>query len=117
MFGAGDGPEKLHNFLGAKNDRQFLWLLGRGDDLFKGPVLLESDFVKETQRANCNENRTGRQFLFIRQIDLVGTNLLRSQHFRRLAKMSGEKGEQSDVPDAALDLVLSALPVHGPSRC
>src|SRR5580700_2041289 len=50
-LGAGDGPEKFHNFFGAKNDWQFLWLLGRGDDFFKGPVLFESDFVKETQRA------------------------------------------------------------------
>jgi hypothetical protein len=80
VLGNRDTVEKLNDFLWAKNDRKLLRFLRSWNDLFESPVLLERDFVKEAKRSNGDENRADRQLLFIPQVNLVSTNLLRSKH-------------------------------------
>jgi hypothetical protein len=55
---------------------QFLRLFRSGDDVFEGPVLFETDFIQEAKCGNGNKDRTGSQLLFLRQVDLIGTNSL-----------------------------------------
>jgi hypothetical protein len=43
---------------------------------------MECHFVKKTQSGYGDEDGTGSELLFVGQIDLVRTNLLRSQYFR-----------------------------------
>lgn len=57
---AGNTGKKLQDFLGTKHDRQGLRLFRSGDDLFEGPVLLESDLIQEAECGNGNQDRTGR---------------------------------------------------------
>jgi hypothetical protein len=55
---------------------------GRGDDVFETPIPMGCDFVKKTQGGYGDEDGTGSQLPFDGQIDLVRTNLFRSQYFR-----------------------------------
>lgn len=50
-----------------------------GDGVIDIPGLFEGHFVEEAKRRNRDENRTGRQLLFVGQMDLVGANLLKAQ--------------------------------------
>jgi hypothetical protein len=74
--------QKLQDFLGTEDHRQGLRPFRSGDDVGEGPVLFESDFIQEAKRGNGNEDRTGSQLLFLRQVDLIGTNLSSDKSFR-----------------------------------
>ena len=63
-------------------------LLGRRDDVFETPIPMKCDFVKETQGGYGDEDGTGRELLFVGQVDLVRANLLRAEYFRRLIEMA-----------------------------
>jgi hypothetical protein len=71
--------KKSNHFLGAENHGQRLRLFRSGDDVLEGPVLLESHFVEEAKCGNGDEDRTGSQLPFFRQLELISTNLLRPQ--------------------------------------
>src|SRR6516225_10748243 len=97
VLDTGHAVEELNDFLGAENNREFLRLLRSWNDRCERPVPFEGDFVQETKCRNSGENRTGSQLLFGRQIDLVGTNLFRSQQFRGLAEMAREHGDLDHI--------------------
>src|SRR5438128_2279168 len=50
-------------------------------------MLVECLVIKETQRGYSRADRTGCQFLFHCQVDLVRANLLRTEHFWRSAEV------------------------------
>ena len=81
VLGIGHATEKVPDLFRAENDGQFLGFLGGGDDVFKAPVFVERDLVKETQGGDGDEDGTGSQFLFVGQVDLVRPNVLRTQDF------------------------------------
>jgi hypothetical protein len=111
MLGNCDTVEKMNDFLGAKNYRQFLRLLWSWNDLLESLVPLESDFVKETKRSDGDENRTDRQLLFIRQVNLVSTNFLRSKHLWRSAEMSRKHRDLEHVSVLGVDCEIADLHV------
>lgn len=57
--------EKSQDFLGAENDRQFLGLLGSGNDLFEGPLFLEGDLVQEAKGGDGEADRMGGGLLWL----------------------------------------------------
>ena len=74
--------KKLQDLFRAQDNRQLLRLLGRRDDVFEVPILLEGDLVEEAQGGDGDEDRTGSQLLFVGQVDLVSADVLRAQQFR-----------------------------------
>jgi len=78
MLSALDAVQKVKDFLGAQDDWQFLRLLGSGNHLVQRPIPFEGDLVQETEGRHRHNNGVGGQFLFVRQIDLVGADLLGS---------------------------------------
>ena len=82
MLSAPDAVQKVKDLLRAKDDGQPLRLLWGGNHLIHRPTPFESDLVQETERRHRHNNGVGVQFLFVRQIDLVGADLLGSQQFR-----------------------------------
>jgi hypothetical protein len=70
MFPAPDAVQKRKNFLGAQDDGQLLGPLGCGDDFLEAPAFLERHVVQEAQGGNGDDDRAGRQFLFVCQIYL-----------------------------------------------
>jgi hypothetical protein len=48
MLGAADAVEELEDFFRAQDNGQCLRFLGRRDDVFKGPVLLQGDLVEKS---------------------------------------------------------------------
>jgi hypothetical protein len=81
VLGAGHAAEKVPDFFRTENDGQLLGFLRAWDDVFEAPILVQGDFVEETQGSHGDQNGAGGQLFFIGQIDLVGTNLLRAQGF------------------------------------
>ena len=82
MFAAAHATQKVKDLFRAQNYRQFLRLLGRRDDVFELPVLLERDFVEESQSGDGDEDGARRQLLFIGQVNLIGSDVLRAQLLR-----------------------------------
>src|ERR1700687_5215800 len=113
MLGAANALEKMKNLLWAKNNGEPLWLLGSWDDLFEGPVLFEGNLVEEAQGGNSNEDRTGRQLSFVGQVDLIGTDILRPQLFRRLVEMACEQGSLLQVGSLRVQCEVPHLHVFG----
>jgi len=97
MFPSPDAAQKLNDFLGAENNGQFFRHLGNRDEIGKGPVFLQSDSVEEVQRCDGDDDGTCRKLPFIRQVKLVGPNVLRSQNFRRLLEILCESGDLLNV--------------------
>jgi hypothetical protein len=79
MFPAPDEVKKLNDFFWTEDDGQFFRHLWSRDDVCEGPVFLEGDSIEEAKRCDGNSDRTCRKFFLIRQMDLVGPNVLRSQ--------------------------------------
>jgi hypothetical protein len=52
---------------------------------------MKCDFVEKTQGGYGDEDGTGSQLLFVGQVDLVRTNLLRAQYFRCFTEMACEQ--------------------------
>src|SRR4030095_6376485 len=74
--------EKAKDFFRAENDGQLLRLLGCRDSLFERPVLVKRDFIEKKKRRYGDQYGTGRQLLFVGQIQLVSPNLLGRQDLR-----------------------------------
>src|SRR5688572_16356809 len=53
-------------------------------------MLVQRLVVEETERSDGNADRTGRQFLLRRQINLVSSNLSWAECFRRPAEMTSK---------------------------
>src|SRR5881409_3860818 len=68
MLEALHAAEKLQDFFGAENDGQLLRLLGRRDNFFECPVLVQRYFIQKTKRSHSGQYGTGRQLLFVSQI-------------------------------------------------
>src|SRR5215831_17644584 len=97
MLSGPDAVQKVKNLLGAQDDWQFLRLLRSGNHLIQRPILFEGDLVQETEGRHRHNNGVGGQFLFVRQIDLVGADLVGPQQFRRLVEVPREPGDLLDV--------------------
>jgi len=91
VFGAGHATEKVEDLFRAENDGQLLRFLGGGDNVFDAPILVKRDFVEETQGPHGQEDGTGSQLLFIGQVHLVGTDLLRPELVRWFAEISSKQ--------------------------
>jgi hypothetical protein len=90
VFDVFDAVQKLQYFFWAHNHRQCLGLLGRWNDVFDGPVFAERNLVEEAQSSHGDEDGTRRQFLFVRQVHLISTNIFGTECLRRLAEVSRE---------------------------
>src|SRR6202012_1622790 len=85
-----EGPhmiEQLQHFFAAEDLWQFLWLLAGRDDLLEHPIPLEGYLVEEADSSDGDQYRDWRQVLFIGEVDLIGTNIFRSEILRRLAEV------------------------------
>jgi hypothetical protein len=82
MFPAAHAAQKVEDLLRAQDHRQFLWPLGRRDNVSEAPVLFEGDLVEESQGGDGDEDGARRQFLFVGQVNLVGADVLRTQLLR-----------------------------------
>ena len=56
MFVAIDACEEMRDFLRAQNDRQFLRLPGKRENVFKRPALFERNPVEEAERPDGEVN-------------------------------------------------------------
>jgi hypothetical protein len=54
------------------------------------PSFPERDRVEEAQRGDRKQHRGGGQLPIVDEIELVATNVLRAQVFRRLLEVAGE---------------------------
>ena len=59
MLEAGHASEKLPDLFRTENDRQFLRLLGSGNDRFEGPLFLEGDLIEEAKGGDGETARIG----------------------------------------------------------
>jgi hypothetical protein len=72
--------KKPNDFLLADDDGQFFFgHLWSRDHVCNAPVLLEGKPMEEAKRGGGNADRNYAQLLFVGQVDLIGTNLFRSQ--------------------------------------
>src|SRR6516165_9370220 len=79
VFEALDASKEVQHLLGAENDGQCLWCLWARNDLVEIPIEAERDAVEESKRRDGHVHRTWRQLLLVRQIDLVGADILRTE--------------------------------------
>ena len=80
MLDAPDTGQKLQNFFLSQDNRQLLGLFGRWNYFFQVPGSMERDFVEETKSRYGYDNRAWSELPFVREINLVRANLLRSQY-------------------------------------
>ena len=108
MLRAANTAQKLDDFLRAQNYGQFLWLLRRWDNVLEGPVLFERDFIEKSQGGNGYEDGARGQLLFVGQVNLVGSDVLGPQLFRRFIEVTREQGHWS---------IRAGLPTGSCGRC
>ena len=99
--------QEVHHFLGAEITGNLNGLLHR--NLINGPVAFERHSVQKAQCASGNTDTAWREPAGLRQIDLIGTNLFRTEIFRPAVKVFcigddllqvgrlGVRGEVSDT--------------------
>ena len=80
MLDAPHTGQKLQNFFLSQDDRQLLRFFGCWNYFFQVPSPMERDFVKETKSRYGDDNRAWSELPFVREINLVRANLLRSQY-------------------------------------
>jgi hypothetical protein len=90
VFEALDAAKEVQHLLGAENDGQCLWRLWARNDPVEIPIEAERDAVEESKRRDGHLHRAWRQLLLVRQIDLVGMDILRAEQIRRFSEMPGE---------------------------
>jgi len=90
VFKVLDTAEEVQHLLGAENDGQCLWRLWARNDLVEIPIEAERDAVEESKRRDGHVHRTWRQLLLVRQIDLVGADILWTEQSGRFSEMPGE---------------------------
>ena len=88
MFDVFDAAEKMENFRSAENDRQSLGLPGSRDARFQVPASLEGNIVEKAKGGIGDDDRARRQLSLVRQIQLIVTDLFRTQQFRRFTCFS-----------------------------
>jgi hypothetical protein len=66
---------------------------GAGMTSPENPVSAERNFIEETQRSYRDEDRTGRQFLLVGQVNLVVADMLGTQLFQGFFEMTREQGD------------------------
>ena len=74
-----DTGQKLQNFFLSQDNRQLLRFFGCWNYFCQVPILVERDFVEETKSRYGDDNRAWSELPFVREIDLVRANVLRSQ--------------------------------------
>jgi hypothetical protein len=82
MLDVFDTRQEVDRFFRTEDDRQGLGLFRCRNDVFEDPIFVEGHPVQEPQSTNGNQDRTWSQFLFLCQVDLVGTNVFRAKIFR-----------------------------------
>src|SRR5438046_9265992 len=92
-----NATEKLGHFLWTQNYWKPVGLLGRGNHLIEVPILVKGPAVEESERRHGDHDRTGCQFLFPYQMDLIVADVLEGQMFGGLAKMPCEQGNLKKV--------------------
>src|SRR5262249_4023559 len=93
MQEAVNAAEKVHDLFGAENNGKFLRFLGSRDDVVQFPIPMQGNSVKETKGRGGDQDGTGGELLFVGQIDLIGTNLLGAEEFRRLVEVTRKQGD------------------------
>src|ERR1700676_1918735 len=79
MLDAPHTGQKLQNFFLSQDYRQLLRFFGCWNYFFQVPSPMERDFVEEAQSRYGDDNRTWSELPFVREIDLVRADVLRSQ--------------------------------------
>ena len=79
MIVAVDAIEKVHYFLWAQDNGQLLLLLWYRQNVVQDPLSLQGNLVEKTKCRDRDVYRAGRQLLLSGQIDLIGTDLLRTE--------------------------------------
>ena len=90
MFEALDAAKEVQHLLRAENDGQCLWRLWARNDPLEIQIEAERDAVEKSKRCDGHLHRAWRQLLLVRQIDLVGVDILRAEQIRRFSEMPGE---------------------------
>src|SRR5271166_1329829 len=80
MLDAPHTGQKLQNFFLSQDHRQLLRFFGRWNYFFQVPSPMERDFIEETKSRYSDDNRAWSEHPFVREINLVRANLLRSQY-------------------------------------
>ena len=80
MLDAPHTGQKLQNFFLSQDHRQLLRFFGRWNYFFQVPSPMERDFIEETKSRYSDDNRAWSELPFVREINLVRANLLRSQY-------------------------------------
>ena len=86
VFEALDAAKEVQYLLRAENDGQCLWRFWARNDLVEIPIEAERDAVEKSKRCDGHVHRSWRQLLLVRQIDLVGADILRASKAGDLAK-------------------------------
>jgi hypothetical protein len=97
VLDVGTASKKMRDLKRTENNRQFLRLFRAGDDLVKIPRPLERDSIEKAQCRYGQLDRAGGQPLFVRQIELIGADVLRSEKGWRLVEVPGEQRNMHDV--------------------
>src|SRR2546428_8087695 len=79
---------------GLRTMSSFCGFLGVGMMSSTLPILVQRDFVEETQSGHGDEDGSGSQLPFVGQIHLVGTNLFRTQLVGWLAEISSKQRDR-----------------------
>src|SRR5258707_2044794 len=80
MLDAPHTGQKLQDFFLSQDHRQLLRFFGRWNYFFQVPSPMERDFIEETKSRYSDDNRAWSELPFVREINLVRANLLRSQY-------------------------------------
>jgi hypothetical protein len=87
VLGAAGATEKMQHLLRAQNHWHLCGYLG-WDDVLKRAIPFEGDLVEKTQCRCRDEHGARRQLPCVGQVNLVNTDLLRTQQLRRFVEVA-----------------------------
>jgi hypothetical protein len=91
------GTQEACHFVLAQHDWKFFRLTAGGDVVRDDPWPFEGDGVEEPERGDRDNDRTGRETSFPRQMDQIGSDLSGAEKIRRFAKMAGEVNDLRNI--------------------
>lgn len=113
VFRVVDRDEEAVDFLLAHHDWKFLRLAARGDRVVDVPIPLKGHFVKEPDGRDRDQDRTGRQALFLDEMELVGPDIFRAKQVRRFAEVAGILGNLLQIRPLRVWREIADLHVFG----
>ena len=97
MLQIGHSAQKARHFIPAQHNGELFCLPAGGDVVLDDPGPFEGDGVDKPERGDRDDDRTGREASFSRQMQQICPDLSRSETFRRLTKMAGEPDDLRNI--------------------